>query len=141
LFQPERPAYTELDMPRRRRPVRPVRRPNFQSAPPAPTEPIDDDDDAPTFADEPAVQIPNGFGSGGPVETRSHWIGRDQRVQGRRLAQLRRSSGEDRGGPRSSATGMLPTFPTGTITSEIRQILITTGVMVAVLVVLAIVLR
>jgi hypothetical protein len=36
---------------------------------------------------------------------------------------------------------MLPTFATGTITGEIRQILITTGAMVALLIVLALVLR
>jgi hypothetical protein len=127
-------------MPRKRRPVRPVRRPTFQPAPEAPSEPIEDDEAPPTFADEPAVTVP-AYGAGGPVETRPHWIGRDQRVQGRRLAQLRRSSGEERGAPRSSVTGMLPTFATGSITGEIRQILITTGVMVVFLIVLALVLR
>jgi hypothetical protein len=126
-------------MPRRKRPVRPVRRPNFQPAPEASSEPLDEDEE-PTFADEPVGAIP-GLGSTGPVDTRTQRVARDQRVQGRRLEQLRRSSGEERGAPRSSATGMLPTFATGTITGEIRQILITTGAMVALLIVLALVLR
>jgi len=125
---------------RKRRPVRPVRRPSFQPAPQPPSEPIDDDDAPPTFADEPAVTVP-ALGATGPVETRPHWTGREQRVQGRRLEQLRRSSGEERGAPRSSVTGMLPTFATGTITGEIRQILITTAAMVALLIVLALILR
>jgi hypothetical protein len=94
----------------------------------------------PVFADEPAVTVP-GYGASGPVETRPHWIARNERVQGRRLAQLRRSSGEERGVSRSSATGVLPTFAIGSIAAEIRQIAITTGAMVALLIVLAIVLR
>ena len=98
------------------------------------------EDAPPVFADEPAISVP-AYGAGGPVETRPHWIGRNDRVQGRRLAQLRRSSGEERGAPRSSATGMLPTFAAGYISGEIRQILITSAAMVALIVVLAIVLR
>ena len=125
-------------MPRRRRPVRPVRRPNFQPAPEPQT--AEDEDAPPSFADEPAISVP-AYGAGGPVETRPHWIDRDQRVQGRRLAQLRRSSGDERGAPRSSATGMLPTFATGYISHEIRQIALTSVAMVALIVVLALVLR
>jgi hypothetical protein len=42
---------------------------------------------------------------------------------------------------RSSTTGMLPTFATGAIGGEMRQIILTTVAMVAVIVVLAFVLR
>jgi hypothetical protein len=94
----------------------------------------------PTFADEPAVTVP-GYSSSGPVDTRPYRNALSERVQGRRLAQLRRSSGEERGAPRSSTTGMLPTFGIGYISHEIRQIAITTAAMVALIVVLAIVLR
>ena len=123
--------------------MRPVRRPNFQPAPePPPEDEVDDvaDDSPPVFADEPPVTVP-AYGSGGPVETRPHWVARNERVQGRRIAQLRRSSGEERGVSRASPTGMLPTFATAAISGEIRQILITTAVMVAVIIALALVLR
>lgn len=129
-------------MPRRRRPVRPVRRPNFSPAP-VPSEIAEDErsgEDAPTFADEPAVTVP-GLASGGPVETRPERISRDARAQGRRMAQLRRSAREDRVTPRAGATGQLPTFSAGYITGELRQITITTVAMVALIVVLALVLR
>ena len=127
-------------MPKRRRPVRPVRRPNFQPAPEPSPEGGELEDDEPSFADAPVGAIP-GIGTTGPVETRPHWNARNERVQGRRLAQLRRSSGEERGPPRSSSVGMLPTFAAGYIRDEIRQILLTTGAMIALLVVLTFVLR
>jgi hypothetical protein len=131
-------------MPKRRRPVRPVRRPNFQRAPEAPSNgsdaEVEDQEAAPTFADEPAMTLP-AFGAGGPVETRPHWVSRDQRAQGRRMAQLRRSSSEQRGTTRAGATTPLPTFSTGFILGEMRQILITTAAMLALVVVLALVLR
>jgi hypothetical protein len=56
------------------------------------------------------------------------------------MAQLRRSSGDERGA-RRGMSGQLPTFATGYITHEIRQIAVTTVVMVVVLIVLTIVLR
>ena len=123
--------------------MRQVRRPNFQPAPEPPSEPIEEDsgEAPPTFADEAAISIP-AYGAGGPVETRPHWISRDQRVQGRRMAQLRRSSGEDRGVARTTtSTGMMPTFAMGSISGEIRQILITTGAMLVLIVVLTVLLR
>jgi hypothetical protein len=130
-------------MPRRRRPVRPVKRPNFQPAPePSTTEDENlEDEEAPSFADEPAVAMPVGYGGSGPVETRPHRIARDQRAQGRRMAQLRRSSGETRGTARAGATAPLPSFSAGFITGEMRQILITTAAMLVLLVVLTLVLR
>lgn len=137
LFQPENAEYNRNDMPRRRRPVRPVRRPSFRPAPESPPEDEAPEDAEPTFADEPAVSVP-GYGAGSPVETRPHW---NTRVQGRRLEQLRRSSGEARGLARSGGSGTLPTFPMGFIRDEIRQVMITTAVMVVVLVVLTVLLR
>jgi hypothetical protein len=125
-------------MPRRRRPARPVRRPNFQPAP-QPTI-ADEDEDAPTFADEPAVTVP-AYGATGPVETRPHWVSRSDRAQGRRLAQLRRSSGEERAAPRAGAAGQLPVYERAYITGELRRILITTVAMVALVLVLAVLLR
>lgn len=124
-------------MPRRRRPTRTVRRPNFQ---PAPEAPAGADDAPPTFADEPVLAVPV-YGDGGPVETRPHWISRDDRTQGRRMAQLRRSSGETRGTARAGSTGQLPTFSREFVKDEIRRILITTGALVAVLIGLTIGLR
>lgn len=94
---------------------------------------------APAFADEPAVTVPP-LGATGPVETRPHWVSRTDRAQGRRIAQLRRSSGEERGTARSGA-GQLPTFGRDFIAGEMRRILITTGALVCVLVVLTFVLR
>jgi hypothetical protein len=124
-------------MPRRRRPTRTIRRPNFQPAP----EPAGDRDDAPpTFADEPVLSVPV-YGVTGPVETRQHWIARDERLQGRRLAQLRRSSGETRGVARAGLSGQLPTFSREFVRDEIRRILIVTGALVAVLIALTIGLR
>jgi hypothetical protein len=56
------------------------------------------------------------------------------------MAQLRRSSGDERAA-RRGMNGQLPTFATGYITHEIRQIAVTTVVMVAILIALTIVLR
>jgi hypothetical protein len=56
------------------------------------------------------------------------------------MAQLRRSSSEDRG-IRRGGSGQLPTFATGYISHEIRQIAITTGIMMAILIALTIILR
>jgi hypothetical protein len=125
-------------MPRKRRITRTVRRPNFQPAPEQGSAP--EDEAPPTFADEAVAAVP-AYGATGPVETRPHWIGRDDRVQGRRLAQLRRSSGEARGTGRAVATGQLPTFSRAFVHDEIRRILVTSGALVAVLIVLTIALR
>ena len=120
--------------------MRTVRRPTFQPAPEPAEEDGDSTADEPIFSDEPAVPVA-GLAASGPVETRPHWTARNERLQGRRLAQLRRSSGEARGTPRVGTTGMLPSIASGYIRDEIRQILITTAVMVAVLVVLTFALR
>ncbi len=142
------PPIIDGDMPKRRRPVRPVRRPNFQPAPDAPSTDSDveeneeDEEAPPTFADEPVAPDAAALcGATGPVETRPHWISRDQRAQGRRMAQLRRSSGEERGSRRGSGASQLPTFAVGYISHEIRQIVITTFGMIALIVFLALVLR
>jgi len=138
LFQPATGPYNQYEMPRRRRPARPVRRPNFQPAPEPRTD--DEENGSPVFADEPPVSVPP-YAMGGPVETRPHWIARPDRAQGRRLAQLRRSSGEERAAPRAGAAGQLPSFATGYIGGEMRRIMITTIAMVAVVVVLTLFLR
>ena len=57
------------------------------------------------------------------------------------MAQLRRSAGEGRAPTRAGATAPLPSFSTGFIVGEMRQILITTAAMVVLVVVLALVLR
>ncbi len=57
------------------------------------------------------------------------------------MAQLRRSSGEERGQRGALPGGQLPTFATGYITHEIRQIVITTGIMIVILIALALILR
>jgi hypothetical protein len=92
------------------------------------------------FADEPAVSVPV-YGAVGPVETRPHWVAHPDRVQGRRLAQLRRSSGEERIAPRAGGGGQLPTFSREFIAQEMRRILITTAAMIAVIVALTFLLR
>jgi len=138
LFEPGSAAYNRSVMPRKRRSTRPVRRPNFRPAPePAPAE--DNNNGAPALADTPVAAIP-GLSATGPVETRPHWNARTDRVQGRRLAQIRRSMGEQRVAGRG-ATGQLPTLERAYVTREVRQITLTTVAIMAVIVVLAIVLR
>lgn len=140
-------------MPRRRRATRPVRRPQFQPAPEASEETPEDapeapeeideqfDEAPPQFADEPAVAMPVGFGASGPVETRSYRTAREQRAEGRRLAQLRRSTSEERVSSTRAATGQLPVFDRTFIAGELRRILITSVAMTILVVVLALALR
>jgi hypothetical protein len=85
------------------------------------------------------VAIPAGFGAS-PVDTRPQRTGRVERAQGRRLAQLRRSSGEERGAARN-ALGQLPTFERDYIREELRRIIMTTASLTILLIVLAFVLR
>ena len=81
-----------------------------------------------------------GIGGSGPVETRSRSMGRNERAQGRRMSQLRRSaSGEH--SVRTGASGQLPTFERDFIGSELRRIVITTSALLAVLIALTFILR
>lgn len=132
-------------MPRKRRPVRPVRRPNFRPAPGPASRDVEEALEAgnghvpPAFTEQPAVPASAGNRSRAlDAQTRTS---RDQRAEGRRIAQLRRSSREDRVAPRTSSTGLLPLVATGNVVKEMRQVLLTTAAMVVLLVVLALVLR
>ena len=85
------------------------------------------------------------WGVTGPVETRPHWIGstaeqpQPSRQPGRRTAQLRQR-GTSEGAARIMA-GQLPTFERAYIVDELRRIAIISGVLFALVIVLALVMR
>ena len=135
-------------MPKKRRPTRTSRRaprrPDFAAGPlHAESQPEKTDlDGQPIFADDVAVPSATAhFGVTGPVETRPEWIGRTAppRQPGRRSAQLRQR-GTSEGAARIMA-GQLPTFERAYIADELRRIAIISGVLFALIIVLAIVMR
>ncbi|HEY7270207.1 MAG TPA: hypothetical protein VH951_10300 [Dehalococcoidia bacterium] len=105
---------------------RPSRRPEFEGTP---AEQPEFDTTEPSFADAPVANIP-GYATG-VVATRAG---------GRRLEQLRRSSAGEHAAPRV-VTGQLPTFERAYLVNELRRIFITSGILLALIVVLAFVLR
>jgi hypothetical protein len=103
-----------------------------------PEERIDLDGN-PIFADDVASPTP-AYDATGPVETRPAWIANaPQRQPGRRTAQLRQR-GTSEGAARILA-GQLPTFERSYIVDELRRIAIISGGLLALIVVLAIVMR
>lgn len=146
-------AYNRSEMPKKKRPSRVTRRaprrPQFAAGPEqsdAEPEERSDLDGEPIFADD--ASLPSAVGAlgnaTGPVETRPEWIARSaseqsRRQPGRRTAQLRQR-GTSEGAARIMA-GQLPTFERSYIIDEMRRIAIITGVLFAVIVVLAIVMR
>lgn len=118
-----------------------ARRRQDSAAEAQPEEQRTDSDGQPIFADEPALPAATAhYGSTGPVETRSHWIGgtSEQRTPGRRTARLR--SGASEAAARVTL-GQLPTFERAYITDELRRIAIISGSLFALLIVLALVMR
>ena len=119
-----------------------TRRPGFAAAP-EPEERVDLDGN-PIFAE--GVSVPDAtahWGTAGPVETRPHWIGatgqQSGRQPGRRMAQLRGEAPLERA-TRVSA-GQLPTFAPGYLSEELRRIAITSAVLFAAIIVLALIMR
>jgi hypothetical protein len=107
--------------------------------PPRENEPRDLDGN-PIFASETAdwSSATPGFSPTGPVETRPHWIGSQTgRREGRRRAELRGgAAGQVRVTP-----GQLPTYERAYLVNELQRIGIISGSLLAVIIVLAIVLR
>lgn len=148
----ERP-YNRYKMPKKKRSTRVTRRaprrPEFAAGPEQPDaepEERNDLDGEPIFADD--ASLPSAVGAlgnaTGPVETRPEWITRpaaeqSRRQPGRRTAQLRQR-GTSEGAARIMA-GQLPTFERSFIVDELRRIAIISGVLFAVVIVLAIVMR
>jgi len=100
-------------------------------------------DGSPAFAGDvraPAVSAHAGID--GPAETRSNWPGQaiaTETPRHRRLEELRQ---RQQSAPiRAAASGQLPTFERAYLMSELRRISITAGTLLALIVVLAIVLR
>lgn len=111
---PKRPRQAHIPASQIRRPRKVVRRP-FSGGEPA-TEP--------TFADTPSF-VPPSSGSA-PVDTRPR----------RRLELLQRADPQVRVVP-----GQLPTFEKGYLQHELRQITLTAGSLLGVIIVLAVLLR
>jgi hypothetical protein len=124
-----------------RRRKAPPRR-DFAPAPEQPrdSEPPADIDGNPIFAGETAnwSSATAGFTPTGPVETRPHWIGsQTARREGRRRAELRGgATGQVRLTP-----GQLPTYERAYLVNELQRIGIISGSLLAVIIVLAVVLR
>jgi hypothetical protein len=123
----------------RRRKAAPRR--DFSPAPdPARDEPPTDLDGNPIFASETAdwSSATAGYSPTGPVETRPHWIGpQTARREGRRRAELRGgAAGQVRVTP-----GQLPTYERAYLVNELQRIGIISGSLLAVIIVLAVVLR
>jgi hypothetical protein len=138
MTKKRRTAHIPQGAPRKRRPVRRA----FEGVPVA--EPRTDAEGNPIFADDAvAPDGLSGYGGSSPVETRPHWIGSSDPEQTparrRRLEQLRRSGG-DMCGVRIAA-GQLPTYERSYLVSELRRIGITSGLLLTLIIVLAIVLR
>lgn len=74
------------------------------------------------------------------METRPHWMQREERAQGRRMAQLKRSTRESVPVSRSTA-GQLPVLNRAHMVDDLRRITITTGVLTSLLIVLTLALR
>jgi hypothetical protein len=108
--------------------------------PPLESEPRADLDGNPIYASETAdwSSATAGYSPTGPVETRPHWIGtQTARREGRRRAELRGgAAGQVRVTP-----GQLPTYERAYLVNELQRIGIISGSLLAVIIVLAIVLR
>jgi hypothetical protein len=104
------------------------------------TEPRTDLDGQPIFAGETAnwSSATAGYTPTGPVETRPHWIdSQTARREGRRRAELRGgATGQVRLAP-----GQLPTYERAYLVNELQRIGIISGSLLAVIIVLALVLR
>jgi hypothetical protein len=104
------------------------------------SEPPADLDGNPIFAGESAnwSSATAGFTPTGPVETRPHCIGsQTTRREGRRRAELRgAAAGQVRVTP-----GQLPTYERAYLVNELQRIGIISGSLLAVIIVLAVVLR
>lgn len=86
------------------------------------------------------MQIPV-YGVTGPVETRPHWIQQEERRQGRRMQQLKRGTRDLAPATRIAAAGSVHGFDTSYIAGEVRHIAITSGILLVVLLLLALVMR
>ena len=96
----------------------------------------DDSEDAPIFGEPPAANFP--LDSGGVVETRPHW--RDARQNRSRLETVRAASREGTTSMRVTP-GQLPVFARSYLISELRRITITASALLALILVLAVLLR
>ena len=129
----KRQAHIPQGAPRKRRPIR------RNGLEPAAQHPSDHDGE-PVFADEPPGVVPGVLPSG-PVETRTHRAATaapERSATRRRLEQLQRNR-ED--APVRVIAGQLPSYAPGYLASELRRIAITSGVLFAVIIILAIILR
>ena len=114
------------------------------------SQPRTDLEGEPIFADDVvAPDATAAWGGSGPVETRPHWINSQRstteearRPTGRRLEQLRRSSsGEHAAAGGRIIAGQLPTFERSYLVSELRRIFITSGALLALIVILNFVMK
>lgn len=100
-------------------------------------------DGSPTFANDVRAPAVSAHASiDGPVEERGDWPGQaiaTETPRRRRLEELRQR--QQSAPARAAATGQLPTFERAYLMSELRRISITAGTLLALIVVLAIVLR
>jgi len=129
----------QAHIPQQARKRKPARR---LPAPPAP-ETRTALDGSPIFADDVAAPAATAhYGVAGPIETRPHWIGQAAAAETPRRRRLEELRQRQQPAPvRSAATGQLPTFERAYLVSELRRISITAGMLLALIVALAIVLR
>ena len=113
------------------------------------SQPKTDLDGQPIFADDVvAPDATAAWGGSGPVETRPHWINGERssseqarRPTGRRLEQLRRSSSGEHAATGRIIAGQLPTFERSYLVSELRRIFVTSGVLLALIIILKFVIQ
>ncbi|HLF71395.1 MAG TPA: hypothetical protein VI759_04520 [Dehalococcoidia bacterium] len=135
---PKKPRQAHIPRTRKRKARRPGQ-PAGIAAPGAVAadEAYEDDEDAPSFADEPAsLSGLAGADASGPVETRP-W--RARRTS--RLEALRRGREPGTAGGIRTVPGQLPVFERAYLIRELRQIMITAGGLLAIIIVLTILLR
>lgn len=135
---PKKPRQAHIPRTRKRKARRPGQPTGIAaSGAVAGDEAYEDDEDAPTFANEPAsISGLAGVDASGPVETRP-W--RARRTS--RLETLRRGREPSTTAGVRTVPGQLPVFERAYLIRELRQITITAGGLLAIIVVLTLLLR
>jgi hypothetical protein len=134
---PKKPRQAHIPRTRKRKARRPGQPTGIAGSGAVVDGDYEDDEDAPSFADEPvSLSGLAGVDASGPVETRP-W--RARRTS--RLDALRRGHEPGTAGGIRTVPGQLPVFERAYLIRELRQIMITAGGLLAIIIVLTLLLR